>query len=266
MAAMSQRWIETVVRSGDVSLRVREEGHGEPVLLLHGFADTLDSWWDVGWPDALGGHRVIAFDARGHGGSSRPHDPAGYTTAARLGDAVAVLDAARAARAHVLGYSMGGWTALALALAHPARVSSLLIGGAQPFGQSLDPLRRVLANGLPAVARLFQGGRGELPAAFRARLLANDVRALAATIAEDRPDLGEAAVRGLAMPVLLWAGERDPLRPLVERMARLAPAARAVVVPGASHFAAFDHPMALAAAAEHLGRVGHRGASATPAG
>ena len=250
--------METVVGSGSFKLRVREEGHGDPVLLLHGFADTLDTWWDTGWVDALAGHRAIAFDARGHGGSSRPHDPAEYTMAARVGDAFAVLDAARAARAHVLGYSMGGWTALGLALARPERVRSLLIGGAQPFGQSLAPLRRVLANGLEAVTRAFESGRGELPAAFRARVLANDVRSLAATIAEDRPDLGEAAVRALGVPMLCWAGELDPLRPLVERMASLSPGARSVVVPGASHFAAFDHPVALAAAAQHLGRVAER--------
>lgn len=253
-AMREEHWIETVVRSGNASLRAREQGRGAPVLLLHGFADSLDTWWETGWVDALAGHRVIAFDARGHGGSSRPRDPAEYTSAARVADALAVLDAAGAARAHVLGYSMGGWTALELARTRPQRVRSLLVGGAQPFGQRLDALRGLLANGLAAVARAFQGGRGELPAGFRARLMANDVGALAAVLAEDRPDLGEAAVRGLALPALLWAGALDPLAPLVERVARLAPDARAVIVPGATHFAAFDHPVALAAVAEHLQR------------
>src|SRR5262249_7597622 len=85
---MSGRRIETVVASGSFELRVREEGSGDPVLLLHGFADTLDTWWDTGWASALAGHRAIAFDARGHGGSSCPHDPAHYTMAARVGDAI----------------------------------------------------------------------------------------------------------------------------------------------------------------------------------
>src|SRR5690606_8253985 len=117
----------------------------EPVLLLHGFGDSLDSFWDCGWADALAGRKVIAFDARGHGGSPRPADPDAYADEVRVMDALAVLDHAGVERAHVVGYSMGGWTAMRLALAAPDRVASVLVGGAQPYGQTLEPLRQLLA-------------------------------------------------------------------------------------------------------------------------
>src|SRR5690606_18118422 len=85
-------------REGDpmsaLDLRVRIEGDGSAVLLLHGFGDALDSFWDCGWAAALAGHQVIAFDARGHGGSPRPSAADAYVDAVRVADALAVLDRA----------------------------------------------------------------------------------------------------------------------------------------------------------------------------
>ncbi|MBZ0232919.1 MAG: alpha/beta hydrolase, partial [Deltaproteobacteria bacterium] len=131
----------------DLELRVRIEGGGPAVLLLHGFGDSLDSFWDCGWVAALAGCKVIAFDARGHGGSPRPSAAAAYADAVQVADALSVLDHAGVRRAHVLGYSMGGWTAMRLAVEAPERVATLLVGGAQPFGQSVEPLRGLLAGG-----------------------------------------------------------------------------------------------------------------------
>lgn len=242
------------VPRGDVALRMVETGSGEPVLLCHGFADGLETWWDSGWAKALAGHRVLAFDARGHGASGKPHLPEAYGLAERVGDAAAVLDAAGAPSAHVLGYSMGAVTALHLAAALPGRVRTLLVGGAHPFPQSLTPLRALLAAGLPAVADAFERGRSHTPEAVRHRVLANDPLALAAVLAEDRPGLGEDALREVSMPTLLWAGEHDPQRPAVERLGRVLPDARTVIVQGASHFAAFDARAATDAARAFLRR------------
>jgi pimeloyl-ACP methyl ester carboxylesterase len=223
--------------SAALDLRVRiTEGAGSPVLLLHGLGDGCDTFWDTGWADALGGHRLVAFDARGHGGSPRPHDPDAYDDDRRIDDALAVLDHARITRAHVLGYSMGAWTAMRLAERAPGRVLTLNIGGAHPYGQSLAQLRALLERGIDAFLATIERGRGTLPAAARTRLLANDPRALAAVIARDREPINTSRIR---CPVIAWAGEHDPCGLLVTRFANEV-RGRYIRVAGADHFAAFD--------------------------
>jgi pimeloyl-ACP methyl ester carboxylesterase len=231
----------SVQRDG-VALRMVEAGSGEPVLLCHGFADGLETWWDSGWAKALSGCRLLAFDARGHGASSKPHAHGAYGMEERVGDAAAVLDAAGVKSAHVVGYSMGGATALHLATARPERVRTLVVGGAHPFPESLGPLRALLSSGLTAVADAFESGGWRSPAAARNRVMANDPLALAAVLAEDRPALDEEALRRISMPTLLWVGEHDPRRPAIERLGSIVREAQTFLVPNASHFAAFDDP------------------------
>jgi pimeloyl-ACP methyl ester carboxylesterase len=228
------------VRRGGVTLRLAEAGSGEPVLLCHGFADGLETWWDSPWAKVLAGCRLIAFDARGHGASSKPHSPGAYSMEERVADAAAVLDASGVARAHALGYSMGGATALHLAATCPERVRTLLVGGAHPFAESLEPLRALLSAGLTTVADAFVRGGWRVPEPLHDRVLANDALALAAVVAEDRPPLDEDALQRLAMPTLLWVGEHDARRAAIERLGEMLPDARTLVVPGASHFSAFD--------------------------
>ncbi len=223
-----------------LDLRVRIQGEGSPVLLLHGLGDSLDSFWDSGWVAALSSHRIIAFDARGHGGSPRPKNVASYAESARVADALAVLDHAGVRQTHVLGYSMGGWTAMRLAVEAPERVASLLVGAAQPYGQSLAPLRRLMARGVGAFVEAIERTR-TLPPSVRARFLANDPEALAAVIAEDRRSIDTSRMQA---PLFTWAGEHDPLTPLVERFAAQCGGAF-VRVPRCGHFDAFDDPVVL---------------------
>src|SRR5689334_6704157 len=65
--------------SNGVRLHYVDGGSGEPVVLVHGYANSVELWTDTGvMPNLLRDHRVIAFDARGHGKSAKPHDPAAY--------------------------------------------------------------------------------------------------------------------------------------------------------------------------------------------
>src|ERR1700722_17086264 len=85
-------------------------GSGPDVLLLHGFAaDYPANWVAPGVVDALvgAGRRVIGFDARGHGQSDKPHDPAAYDNDAMTRDARGLLDHLGVERVDVVGYSMG---------------------------------------------------------------------------------------------------------------------------------------------------------------
>src|SRR5262249_5911374 len=100
--------------------------------LVHGFASTKEAnWLAPGWIDTLtrAGHRAIALDDRGHGESTKLYDPARYHSAVMAEDVRALMDHLGLARVDVMGYSMGARIAAFLALAHPARVRALILGG-----------------------------------------------------------------------------------------------------------------------------------------
>jgi 3-oxoadipate enol-lactonase len=106
-------------------LNVRVDGTAGPwVLLSNSLAADLTMWDDQ--VELLAqGRRVIRYDTRGHGGSEGPAGP--YDFALLVADMIAVLDHAGADRADVVGLSLGGMTALGLALAHPERVGRMLV-------------------------------------------------------------------------------------------------------------------------------------------
>jgi 3-oxoadipate enol-lactonase len=122
-----------IVDSGDAALWWDGTGAGDPpLLLIQGLGYTADMWHRV-----LGGlaerRRVVVFDNRGVGRSSVPEPP--WTVEQMADDAVAVLDAAGAQRAHVFGVSMGGLIAQEVALRHPDRLLSLILGCTHPGGR-----------------------------------------------------------------------------------------------------------------------------------
>ena len=93
-----------------VEIAFLDEGRGEPIVLVHGFASTAQvNWVHPGWVATLtrGGRRVIALDNRGHGASTKLYDPAAYHSARMADDIRALLDHLELGRADVMGYSMG---------------------------------------------------------------------------------------------------------------------------------------------------------------
>lgn len=128
-----------IVRDG-VQLAAQETGEGSPVVLLHGLTATRR--YVVMGSKALerSGHRVISYDARGHGRSSAAPAPAGYTYRELTLDLEAVLDALGVERAVLAGASMGAHALLSFALCAPDRVGGLVV-----------------------ITPSFDGGRGESP-------------------------------------------------------------------------------------------------------
>ena len=139
------------VKRPDARIWWDQSGTGDPILLIMGHAYGADMWHRTA-PGLAASYRVIRFDNRGIGRSSDPPGP--YPVQLMADDALAVLDAASAASAHVYGVSMGGFIALQLALDHPGRVRSLTLGctAASAEGASRGALLARVRSLVPAAA------------------------------------------------------------------------------------------------------------------
>jgi pimeloyl-ACP methyl ester carboxylesterase len=238
-----------------------DAGHrdGEPILLIHGFASSaLVNWVQPGWLQTLGeaGRRVIAIDNRGHGRSSKPHDPAAYHPARMAADAVALLDHLGIAQADVFGYSMGARISTFLALEHSGRARSLVLGG---LGIGLvagvgdwDPIAEALLA--PSIESVTHP-RGLMFRTF-ADKTGSDRVALAACIASNRVLVSEGEVARLDLPVLIGVGTRDDIAGDPHALARLMPNARVVDIPDRDHMLAVGDRVFKKAVLEFLDAVG----------
>ena len=207
-------------------------------MLVHGFASTARvNWVFPGWVVTLteAGRRVIALDNRGHGASSKLYDPAAYHTTAMMGDVRALLDHLDIERADIMGYSMGARIAAFLAVYHPERVRSLMLGG---LG-----IRLVQGVGLPeSIAEAMEAPslaavRDRTGRVFRsfAEQTRSDLRALAACIRGSRQTLSREQVAGIRVPTLVAVGTKDDVAGSAEELAALIPGARALDIPGRDH-------------------------------
>jgi pimeloyl-ACP methyl ester carboxylesterase len=228
-------------KHGDVEIAYLDEGAGDPVLLIHGFASTKEvNWVSTSWVSTLtrAGRRVIALDNRGHGQSSKLYDPAAYHTEAMAGDSRALLDHLDIDRADVMGYSMGARITAHLAVANPERVRSAIIGGlgirlVRGIGLPTSIADAMEAPSLDAVA----DPTGRVFRSF-AQQTKSDLKALAACIRGSRQILSEEQVAGLRMPVLVAVGTKDDVAGSGPELAALIPGAQALDIPDRNHMVA----------------------------
>lgn len=211
-------------------------GEGFPLVLLHGFGERGESWRGKGMVESLArGRCLVLVDARGHGASDKPHAAGAYRGEALAGDVVAVLDHLGAPQADVLGYSQGGWIALNLAALAPDRLRRSVIGGATPYGQDLSVYRALASAGAEGALSALERAAGfALDERTRESILENDMEALSAAYAEDRPDIS-GALEGFAAPCLLLCGEEDPVLPDMQRFSARAPGRNLLVMAGLNH-------------------------------
>jgi pimeloyl-ACP methyl ester carboxylesterase len=228
-------------RHGDVEIDFLDEGAGEPVVLIHGFASNKEiNWVHPGWITALtrAGYRAIALDDRGHGRSTKLYQPSDYDTALMAGDVRALLDHLVIAKADLIGYSMGARIAAFAALKYPGRVRSVTLGG---LG-----IRLVDGVGLPPTIAdaLLAPSRDDVtdPTGRTFRVFAestrSDLKALAACIRGSRQTLTREEAASIRVPVLVAVGTRDDVAGSGPELAKLIPGAKALDIPDRDHMLA----------------------------
>lgn len=233
------------VRSQGLRMHYQVEGDGPPLVLQHGFGDSLESWYELGYVDAFKDeYRLILIDARGHGASDKPHEPEAYSFPNVTADVVAVLDALTVAHAHYFGFSMGGKNGYALAAYAPERLHSLSVLGADAAAQAHAPLELWIASlrqGPEAVPSLWEMDTPVSPA-LRQRLVSNDIEALIAQRLQRKESLGfDDILPTLPIPCLLMVGEADAAYARVKACSRMIPNVTFVSFPSLGHTGSFLH-------------------------
>jgi pimeloyl-ACP methyl ester carboxylesterase len=241
--------------SNGVKIWWEELGEGAPVLLLMGFGNSGHLWRPVAERLAAK-HRVLVVDNRGTGQSDSPKGP--YTVPEMAADAVAVLDAAGTDKAAVYGVSLGGAIAQEVAIAYPARVSSLVLGctacpehlvGGSRVGLSLLLLGRLLPKRL--AARLtrpyaYDAGTTEEQLAAIAPIREAAAAPTRTLWLQSRAGLFETCSRVAAIqaPTLVLHGTSDRLIPIDNgrRLAQQIAGAKFVEIPNSGHMFMLEQP------------------------
>jgi pimeloyl-ACP methyl ester carboxylesterase len=243
---------DTFFESRGVKIRYVDVGRGEPVVLIHGFSSSLDAnWRQTKVIDTLAkDFRVVALDVRGHGKSGKPHDPASYGVN-EVDDVVRLLDHLHIARAHIVGYSMGGVITGKLVVTHPERVISAVFGASAPrigWPAQAEKDSTAIAESLeqghgmrPMILRLAPPnepppGDAAIEQESRAIMGRNDPLALAALQRANKElSVTLLEVRAIRQPMLAIVGSADPIKAGVDTFKLIPKDLKVVVIDGATH-------------------------------
>ena len=227
--------------NGDVEIAYLDEGEGDPILLVHGFASTKNvNWVYPGWVSELrkNGRRVIALDNRGHGESAKLYDPASYEIAIMAGDVIALMDHLQIARADIMGYSLGSRMTAVLALEAPQRLRSIILGG---IGIG------VITGGGPGenVAAALEAPSLEdvtdpVGRTFRAFAdqTRSDRRALAACLRGSRRLMTHEEAAAIDVPVLIAVGTKDEIAGSAAALGEIIGGSQVLDIPNRDHMRA----------------------------
>jgi pimeloyl-ACP methyl ester carboxylesterase len=223
------------------------DGAGPPLVMLHGATSSGREHFATIAPVLARAFRVYLPDARGHAGTAG--DPEGWTTADLVADLAGFVDALGLSTFHLVGYSMGGMTALHFATAFPERIRTLVaisIGTEREprlaVGRTLmDPDR--IEREDPGWARFLAARHDPLHGKGSWRPL---LRAIVEDIAS-QPLLSAKELRAIDAPTLVVAGDRDPFVPVAQALAlsRQVRDGRLMILPHVGHDALADAPLLL---------------------
>jgi pimeloyl-ACP methyl ester carboxylesterase len=267
-----------ITTSDGTKLHCEEAGSGTPIVFVHEFAGDYRTW-EPQMRYFSRTHRCITFSARGYPPSDVPEDPARYGQDIACDDVVAVMDALGVDKAHIVGHSMGAYTALHVGILHPRRCISVTAAGCG-WGSLADPEQREAMRKFAASTALMFTEKGMVDAAaayaespgrlthkykdprgfaeFARMLGEHSAQGHALTMSmvqARRPTLFdmEAVLRRFAVPLLVIVGDEDDA--CLEGslfLKRTVPTAGLLVIPRSGHTITSEEPTAVNAALAEL--------------
>ena len=244
--------------NGAVEIAYLDEGEGDPIVLVHGFASSKNvNWVYPTWVSDLkkDGRRVIALDNRGHGDTAKLYDAAQYEIAVMADDVVALMDHLAIARADVMGYSLGSRMTAVLALKAPQRLRSAILGGIgigliEGGGPGENVARALEAPDLEDVTDPV--GRTFRAFADQTR---SDHRALAACLRGSRRLMTrEEAAAITGVPVLIAVGTADEIAGSASALGEIIPGSQVLDIPNRDHMRAVGDKVYKSGVTEFLSR------------
>jgi pimeloyl-ACP methyl ester carboxylesterase len=227
--------------NGDVEIAYLDEGEGDPIVLVHGFASSKTvNWVYPTWVSELRkhGYRVIALDNRGHGDSEKLYDPESYHIGIMAGDITALMDHLKIERADIMGYSLGGRMTAWLAHRVPQRLRSAILGGIamgliEGGGPGENVAKALEADTLEDVTDPI--GRTFRAFADQTR---SDRRALAACLRGSRRLMTREEAADISVPVLIAVGTEDEIAGSTSELGRIIPGSKLLDIPNRDHMRA----------------------------
>jgi pimeloyl-ACP methyl ester carboxylesterase len=218
---------------------------GEPLVLLNGALDTIESDWGKHLPAFAARYRVLAYDHRGHGRTSA--SPVPFSSYDMLvDDLVALLDALEIARARFCGFSDGAITLLYFARRHAERIHSLILAGAQYTNdeRTLALLAKMTPERIPVRLPEWAALLAELHDAHHEPGYWQQLMRQMQPLWPIQPNLTPEQLAEIAAPTLLIAGERDGFGHIDQQVAmrRALPRAELCILPAAGHAVLNDQP------------------------
>jgi pimeloyl-ACP methyl ester carboxylesterase len=283
--AIGQSVQPTKINVRGIELHYIEQGHGEPLVLLHGGQGDYRSWESL-MKVLSPQYRVISYSRRYHYPNNNPLTTTYHSAYTEADDLAAFIRKLGLGRVHLIGTSIGAFTALALAVKHPEMVRSLVLAeppihewvrdspsGAAAYKDFMatiwEPATAAFKAGDDEGAMKFfvngimgKGRFDSLTPEARAAAMQNSRFFKANTLSSDPfPNLSKDKVKRLRIPTLIVTGENTiKIHKLVnEELARLLPKAEQAIIPKAGHGSPRENPQAFnEAVLKFLARLGNK--------
>lgn len=244
-----------------------EKGKGEPVILIHGVLVNSDLNWRLpNVSQRLSKHyRVISIDLRGHGFSSKPYGKENYGMKL-VKDIIDIMNELRIEKAHIVGYSLGGFISLKLATTYPDRAYSIIIGGAgweKSTPENLQKLNMITTAMrtnedctplLELVGMKKQGfQRIAIWVANKYYQKTNDLKCIADLLdSTTELEVSEDSLKKCSLPILIIAGTRDPMCKNAEALAKTLPNGKLTWIKNGTHMSTLFNNEFYEAIIKHL--------------
>jgi len=277
-AVVAQAPTPTKIRVGKVELTYIEAGRGQPLILLHGGQADYRSW--LSYLSRFQSHyRVIAYSRRYNYPNVNPINIKNHSAIIEAKDLERFVSKLKLKHVHLVGTSIGAYTALIYTVKHPNNVASLTMAEpainawvkntpefAEFNSRAWLPAAEAFRRGddrraMQLLVDIF-GGEGafdKMPAEGQAIAMANARFFKAATLSTDpTPDISKTKVRNLKMPVLIIEGENTfaMSKLIIDQLKNLLPSAEMVVIPHAGHGSPRENPQAFGnAVSSFLSRI-----------